>query len=269
MTPHHPAKKNISYALLSLVALLVLLCVVGFYKAQITLTSITQPSRSHAPDLSQKVISPPPQPVVAPPKLLPDCAEKPCMALTFDDGPDWATTAQILDILDKYRVKASFFVVGSRVPSHEPLLRRMYATGHEVANHSWNHPDFATLTAEQQLLQVTRTQEAIMAAGVPAPTLFRPPYGMINNTTRSVVPLTIALWNIDPLDWQTKDAGKLRDAIVSHARPGGVVDLHDIYPATVQALEPTIQALQPHYQLVTFSELFSLDRGQPGEFFGR
>lgn len=81
--------------------------------------------------------------------------------------------------------------------------------------------------------------------------------------------MTIAMWNIDPLDWQTKDPNKVKDIIVSHAKPGGVIDLHDIYPVTAESLEATIQALQPNYKFVTFSQMFNMYAGQRGEYFGR
>lgn len=198
-----------------------------------------------------------------------DCAARPCMALTFDDGPNPVTTSQILDILEREQVRATFFVVGARVPGQEPILRRMYASGHEIGNHSWSHPDMTMLSTTQMLEQVNQTQAVISAAGVPAPTLFRPPYGAVDVRVRNTVPMTLALWNIDPLDWQTKDAYHVHEIIVYHAKPGAVVDMHDIYPVTVESLTPTIQALRPYYQFVTFSELMQLGGGQPGEYYGR
>jgi len=232
--------------------------------------NILQPSRQ-APDGPEKR-----QPVItAKPPVVPvghagiDCAKIPCMALTFDDGPNPITTPQILDILDRQQVHATFFVVGSRIADQGPLLRRMYSAGHEIGSHSWSHPDLTTLSPAQIMRQVNLTQAAIISEGIPAPSLFRPPYGAVNAMVKNSIPMTLAMWNIDPLDWETKDPAKVRDAILAHARPGAVIDLHDIYPVTVQSLEGTIEALKPRYQLVTFSELFNLDSGQRGEYFGR
>jgi peptidoglycan/xylan/chitin deacetylase (PgdA/CDA1 family) len=108
-----------------------------------------------------------------------------------------------------------------------------------------------------------------MASGVPAPTLFRPPYGSVNDKVRANVPLTLAMWNVDPVDWGTQDPRAIAAAIVAQAKPGGVIDLHDIYGTTAQAIEPAIEQLKQHYTLVTFSEMFGLSSGQKGEYFGR
>jgi peptidoglycan/xylan/chitin deacetylase (PgdA/CDA1 family) len=198
-----------------------------------------------------------------------DCGAMSCLALTFDDGPNPITTPQILTILEQEQVHASFFVVGSRAVTMPGILQRMYRDGDEIGNHSWSHPDLTTLTPGQIQAQVNDTQAAVMAAGVPAPSLFRPPYGAVNAKVLSNVPLAIAMWNVDPLDWKDADPNVVARNIVAAARPGRVVDLHDIYPQTAGALRAVIEQLKPHYQLVTMSHLFNLAPGQRGEFFGR
>lgn len=228
--------------------------------------TILQPSSDGEERQAPKITSIAPQ---KPEPIRPDCSHVPCIALTFDDGPNPVTTSQVLDILDREQVHATFFVVGSRIANQGNLLRRMHASGHEIGSHSWSHPDLTNLSRDQIMRQVNLTQAAIIREGVPAPSLFRPPYGAVNPTVRNAIPMTLALWNIDPLDWQTKDPAQVRDAIVLQARPGAVVDLHDIYPVTVESLAATIHALRGQYQFVTFSELFNLDSGQRGEYFGR
>ncbi|MGF7228682.1 MAG: polysaccharide deacetylase family protein [Candidatus Saccharibacteria bacterium] len=198
-----------------------------------------------------------------------DCAHVSCLALTFDDGPNPITTPQILDALERDHVPATFFVVGSRAYGQKNLLRRMFFDGDEIGDHSWNHPDLTALTSSQIMDQVAQTQAAVMAAGLPAPTLFRPPYGAVNANVRSTIPLTIAMWNGDPLDWKEKDVNKVIDSIVGQAKPGGVLDMHDIYGVTAQAIGPAIDQLRDKYTFVTFSQLFDLQPGQRGEFFGR
>lgn len=210
------------------------------------------------------------QPVtMQPPKRHIDCSKVPCLALTFDDGPNPVTTPLILDILERQHVRATFFVIGSRIHGQEATLRRMYYNGDEIGSHSWSHPDFTTLSAADIAQQVSMTQAAVVAAGVPAPTLFRPPYGAVNDAVRSAVPMTLAMWNIDPLDWKEKDANKLRERIIAQAKPGGVSDMHDIYHVTADALEGAIIELKKNYQLVTYSEMFNIQPGQRGEYFGR
>jgi peptidoglycan/xylan/chitin deacetylase (PgdA/CDA1 family) len=197
------------------------------------------------------------------------CGQKPCLALTFDDGPNPIVTPQVLNILAKHQAHATFFVIGLHVPGNEGLLRRMHAEGHEIGNHSWGHLDMTTLSPAQIHLQVYDTQAVVMAAGVPAPRIFRPPYGAINQVVRSQVPLTIALWDIDPEDWRMKNAKQIIERVEATAKPGGMVDMHDIHQQTADALDPLLTNLQQHYQLVTVSELLQLAPGQPGVFYGR
>lgn len=200
-----------------------------------------------------------------------DCATSklPCLALTFDDGPNPLTTPRVLDVLDRQHARATFFVIGSRAVGQEALLRRMFYSGNEIGNHSWTHPDLTKLSAEQVMDQIQQTQAEVMSAGVPAPTLLRPPYGAVDGKLMTISPLAIAMWNGDPLDWKLRNADEVRASIVAQAKPGGVLDLHDIYPTTADAIEPAIAELKTKYQLVTFSELFNLQPGQRGEYFGR
>lgn len=198
-----------------------------------------------------------------------NCSQQPCIALTFDDGPNAATTSQILSILEKENVHASFFVVGSRIAGNEALLRQMYTDGDEIGNHSWSHPDLTTLKPDQVRQQVVMTQQAVEAAGVPAPTLFRPPYGAVNKSVLSNIPLMVMFWNEDPQDWAANSPEQVEQAVESSAKPGGVVDMHDIYQVTVDSLDPIIQKLKSeHYQFVTVSQLMGLKPGQQGVYYG-
>lgn len=198
-----------------------------------------------------------------------DCQTNHCLALTFDDGPNPLTTPDVLSILEQEHVHASFFIVGSRVPGNQALLRRMRADGDEIGDHSWTHPDFTTLTPAQIKQQIALTQAAITAAGVPAPTLFRPPYGAVDQKVIANVPLTMMFWNEDPEDWAASSPAQVEKAVEASARPGGVVEMHDIYHVTAESLDPIIKKLKvEHYQFVTVSQLLGLKPGQKGEFYG-
>jgi peptidoglycan/xylan/chitin deacetylase (PgdA/CDA1 family) len=198
-----------------------------------------------------------------------DCAEQNCLALTFDDGPSASITPQVLSVLAKHHVHATFFVVGSHVPGNERLLRQMYQQGHEIGNHSWSHPDLTTLPIDQLEMQYSRTQQAVTAAGVPAPTLFRPPYGAVNDTVKAHIPLTFIMWNVDPEDWRQKTPKDVVDRIATHVGPGRIVDLHDIHQPTADALDQILTDLSPRYEFVTVSQLFNLAPGQRGLYYGR
>lgn len=204
------------------------------------------------------------------PKSSVDCARVPCLALTFDDGPSAEFTPQVLDILERHQANATFFLVGQEVAGNEALLRRMHASGHEIGNHTWSHRKINELTPQQLHDDVARTQQAIAAVGVPAPRLFRPPYGLFNATIRSHVPLTVISWNIDPEDWKARKPEKITDHVLAHAKPGAIILLHDSERLTAQALEPLLTALKDRqYHLVTVSDLLDLSPGQPGIFYGR
>jgi peptidoglycan-N-acetylglucosamine deacetylase len=199
---------------------------------------------------------------------VPDCTAVPCLALTFDDGPSERVTPQVLDTLARHQVKATFFVVGRQVPGRESILRRIHQEGHEVGNHSWSHTDFTKLSPADIEMEFRLSQAAIARAGVPAPTVFRPPYGAVNPVVLSHTPLAIIKWNVDPEDWDAT-AQQVLERVLHQARPGGIVLMHDLDQTTADALEPALLALKPHYQFVTASQLLDLSPGDTGLYLGR
>lgn len=210
-------------------------------------------------------VLPPP----APPALAGvNCRARPCLAITFDDGPEPTITPQILDILARYNAKATFFVIGRQVPGQEGLLQRMRHEGHEIGNHSWSHPDLSGLPPEAVTDQLQATQRAIAAAGVPVPRLLRPPYGAVNDMMASHNRLTIVRWNVDPEDWKPTNPEAIAAHIIAHAHPGAIVLLHDIRPQAVIALEKVLLTLHGQYQFVTASQVLGLSPGDQGQYFG-
>lgn len=199
-----------------------------------------------------------------------DCAASKCIALTFDDGPDPVLTPQILDILKRHNVQATFFVMGRHVSGNEALLKRMHAEGHEIGNHSWNHPYFTRISLDQVREEVTSTQAAVAKAGVPAPQLFRPPYGDVNDAVLAQIPLTVVRWNIDPEDWHPKKRDNMLGHMAAFAKPGGVVVMHDTEATTAERLESLLLQLESQsFKVVTVSEALGISPGQRGVFFGR
>ncbi len=153
------------------------------------------------------------------------------VVLTFDDGPDATITPALLDVLRRERVHATFFQVGSRVAAHPGLTRRAYAAGHRVGNHTWAHENLRALSGDAIRLTLTRTNAAIRAAGVPRPTLMRPPYGATDARVARVarsVGLTPVLWTVDPQNWSPgRSADTIRQLVLASLRAGSVVLLHD------------------------------------------
>lgn len=243
---------------------------VGFLAVCLCVSALGNISRATRDTVASSLMSRPVVKGAAITAPAPDCAKVPCIALSFDDGPNAAVTPRVLDILASEHVKATFFLVGRRVPGNEGLLHRMYTEGHEIGNHSWDHADFTKLTPAQMDQEIAATQQAIVAAGVPAPHLFRPPYGAVNDAVRSHTNnMAIVRWDIDPADWEVLDAAKITQSVLEHAKPGGIILMHDIYPTTADALTPAIDQLKLTYQFVTVSQLMQLSPGDQGQFFGR
>jgi peptidoglycan/xylan/chitin deacetylase (PgdA/CDA1 family) len=199
-----------------------------------------------------------------------DCTGKPCIALSFDDGPNAVDTPRVLGVLEQKHVAATFFLVGKNISGNEGLVKRIAADHYEIGNHTWDHSHLTTMTPAQINDEVMRTQTAIAAAGSPLPTLFRPPYGEINPAVVENIGLQVALWNEDPMDWAATDPVALTNSVLAAAKPGGVVDFHDIQSITADVLPSVIDQLsQRGYRFVTVSELLhSRDRPGNAPFYG-
>jgi len=175
------------------------------------------------------------------------------VALTFDDGP-WPTyTKQILRILKKHRVPATFFVVGYLAERHPGLVRQEIRQGHAVGNHSWNHPinpPFRELDEKKQDQQMTRTNTVLEDIGI-KPFLFRPPGGSYDGAVVEKARrygMRVVLWSVSSNDWEndvTKD--KIVKRVLSIVGPGSIVLMHDgggDQHATVNALPDIIKGIR-------------------------
>ncbi|WP_336046519.1 polysaccharide deacetylase family protein [Solibacillus ferritrahens] len=178
------------------------------------------------------------------------------IALTFDDGPHQSVTNQILLTLQKHEVKATFFVLGQNVVKHPEIVKKADASGHEIANHSWGHKNLTKLNVSQMQEEINRANEAICDAIGKYPTMYRPPFGAINETVREVIELTPVLWNIDTLDWHHKTPAKTLANLKAQAKNDGIILMHDIHQQSAEALEDVILYLKEEgYEFVTTSQL--------------
>ncbi|WP_291057693.1 polysaccharide deacetylase family protein [Herbiconiux sp.] len=184
-----------------------------------------------------------------------DCALFACIALTFDDGPgDY--TAQVLDDLDARRAAATFFLQGYRVAQNPGVVVRMHAEGHEIGNHSWNHPDLTKLTDEEIRDQLERTTKAIQDAAGVRPSTFRPPYGAVDPRVLAQTELPAILWTIDTNDWRIPDDATLLDRAVQQPGPGAIVLLHDVHENTARMTPMIVDGLLGRgFTLVTVQQL--------------
>jgi len=232
--------------------------------SQIKIHTIDQilPEQDNPSDSLVRLLATPPPPPT------PDCAVAACVALTFDDGPNADSTPIILDALKKERVKATFFVIGLKVVANSELMHRMQKEGNEIGNHTWAHPNLLKISRAQIEQQISQTQATITSLGLPAPKLFRPPYEAFTKPMLAYIHMPVILWNIDPKDWKEKDPKHVADAVVSQARSGGLIVMHD-KPTTAAAVEKIIQDLKPRFKLVTVSELLNLAPDAQGIFIGR
>ncbi len=181
---------------------------------------------------------------------------KPMVALTFDDGPQPSVGNRIMDCLAQYGGKATFFMVGDRVASHQAEVQRMVAEGHEVANHTMNHKYLQKLGAAEIQAQVVKGNDAIEAACGVRPKLLRLPGGNHNAAVRANTHMPMIQWNIDTLDWKTKNADKTVAAVLDHVKDGDIVLMHELYKQSGDAALRIIPELHNRgFQMVTVSEM--------------
>ena len=182
------------------------------------------------------------------------------IALTFDDGPS-STTSQVLDILDKYDVKATFFLIGQNINGNtRSILERQNASGHELANHSYTHSDMTTMDWSSIQNEINQTNNLIQQYTGQTAKFFRPPYISVNNTMYSAIDMAFIQGTMHN-DWDgTSSSSQIANSVISGVADGQIILLHDFQgnTATVNALPTIIENLQNQgYQFVTMSELFS------------
>lgn len=183
------------------------------------------------------------------------------IALTFDDGPNREYTPGILRTLAKYDIKATFFVVGWRVYNFKDLILLMKQNGHEIGNHSYDHPYLNTLESKEIKEQLSMTNTAVKkVAGVDVLT-YRPPYASYNDTVLAIgreLGMELVLWTINPEDWRSPGKDKILNRVLEKAQDKSIVLLHDKLQ-TLEMLPLLIEKLQEEgFEFVTVSEILGL-----------
>ena len=200
---------------------------------------------------------PEPKPTPAVPAPAPTTGNK-VIALTFDDGPG-PYTAHLLDVLDQYGAKATFFLIGSKVSSQANVVRSIHARGHQLGNHSWSHPELPKLPVDQIAGEIDRTNDAIKQATSVTPAILRPPYGAVNGVVLEQLRLrgmSSILWSVDTRDWADRNSDIVCSRAVAGARPGAIILMHDIHQTSVGAVPCILSALkQQGYSFVTVQGL--------------
>lgn len=197
-----------------------------------------------------------------------DCSdpETKCVALTYDDGPGGGTPA-LLDTLAEYDARATFFVTGYPLMENPTTLRRTYAEGHEIANHTLSHPDLSTLGAGSARNDLEVVQALVQREVGYTMDLMRPPYGATDGGVASVTEelgLAQILWSVDTHDWRDRDASVVADRALDGAEDGAIILMHDIHDTTISASHEIIRELDSRgYTMVTVTQL--LGTTEPGE----
>ena len=200
--------------------------------------------------------------------------EKKLVALTFDDGPSNKNTNRILDVLEKYHSRATFFVIGKRIADRTEVIARAINLGCEIGSHTWGHSDFTKYPKSALVDSLEKTDEAMVSNFGYHMTLFRPPYASINKDIETVskdMGYTMILWSGSSHDWSIKDVDKIYKNTFHCAADGAIILFHDIYEFTADAIERIVPDLiSQGYQLVTISELIAMDETPvaPGERYG-
>jgi len=188
-------------------------------------------------------------------------SNKKLIALTFDDGPDVKLTALVLNKLDKYKVPATFMVVGQNIDdSTSNVIKRIVDSGHELGNHSWSYASMDNMSEEEIKESISKTNDAIKKYSGTTPKFFRVPNLAYSQVLNNSVDLIFA-GGITADDWvQTTTAQQRADAIIKQAKDGAIILLHDVQPLphpTPEALDIIIPTLQEEgYEFVTLSQLF-------------
>jgi peptidoglycan/xylan/chitin deacetylase (PgdA/CDA1 family) len=171
-----------------------------------------------------------------------------------------SSTARLLDTLAANGARATFFLVGRNVLQFPDLVRREVMEGHELANHTYSHPNLPGSSTARASRELRRTQNAIRRATGVTPVLMRPPYGATDKRVAAIArraKLAQVLWSLDTVDWRDLDSERLERKVVTRTRNGSIVLMHDIHPTTVAAVPGIIERLSAKgYAFVTVSELF-------------
>lgn len=181
------------------------------------------------------------------------------VALSFDAAWGNEDTKTLIDILGKYDVKTTFFVVGDWVTKYPESVRQLSEAGHEVMNHSLNHAHFSKLGENEIITDIQKCNELIEAQTGVKPTLFRCPYGEYDDhvieAVRSIG-MTTVQWDVDSLDWKELPASEIRSRVLKKVQPGSIVLFHNAAKHTPEALPEIIEALQSDgYTIVPISQI--------------
>jgi polysaccharide deacetylase family sporulation protein PdaB len=234
---------------------------------------IDEETEGAVPDGTTETATPPPSPTPKPDTATPPTIDqtdnngKKLVALTFDDGPDNKYTTQVLDILKKNDVKATFFLVGTQVEKYPDTAKRIVDEGHSIGNHTWSHKDLTKQSDKVLDLEIDRTQEAIEDATGITPHLMRAPYGAFTDKVLNKIhteDMKHIYWTVDTRDWAGTSVSTMHKNVLANTHQGAIILMHS-FGGRKNALEHTITLLPSiikdlrakGYTFVTVDELIA------------
>lgn len=184
---------------------------------------------------------------------------KKLVAFTFDDGPGYDVTENLVDQLTNRDAKVTFFMVGNRVEKQPLLVKKIFDAGHTIGNHSYSHKSFKKQKVEAYLQEINHTNQLIKDITGQDVIYLRPPYGSYKKSTLDNVNMNFVLWSIDTLDWKTRNVDLIYEEIINNVQDGDIVLMHDLYPTTVEAAIKAIDfLLENNYAIVSLDEMYRL-----------
>ncbi|HAQ0587025.1 TPA: polysaccharide deacetylase family protein [Enterococcus faecium] len=178
------------------------------------------------------------------------------VAISFDDGPGATATPQLLRILKEKNVHATFFVLGENTAQHPEIVKQTAEAGHEIGNHTYDHQNLATLSAQSMTEEVTKADTEIKKVTGKTPTFVRPPYGSVTNVGATIIQRPIIEWSVDSEDWKTRNPDLILQKIQATVYDGAIILFHDIYPETIRAVPQVIDYLKEQgYRITTVGDL--------------
>ncbi len=180
---------------------------------------------------------------------------KKLIAFTFDDGPS-KYTQDLVDVLNKNKAGATFFMVGKRLEEFAKAVKYVDKYSYEIAYHSWNHQNLTRQSLETIQAELLNSQEILNKLINKDFKLFRPPYGSINNNIKTSLEIPFILWNVDTEDWRNHDSEYLKNYVLDKAKDGDIILFHDMYKETVEAISKVLPELYAKgFQVVSVSDL--------------
>ena len=186
------------------------------------------------------------------------------VALTFDDGPG-KYTKELVDLLVKNNVKASFFMVGQNIKNYKSSIKYAYDNGMEICNHSQNHKNLKNLSKEDIEYEINSVDDMLEEIIGERARYYRSPGGNQNENVLNTISKPCILWNVDTRDWESRDTQKIISKTLKEVDDGDIILMHEIYKTTLDAVEPIIIKLKEKgYNFVTVTELYKI-KGVPLE----